>query len=72
MVPNKSQPKSLAPVINSGSWKLIEEYLAVEEARLVSLLYNCNEQTLKVIQGELKAIKKLQDMPVKLKTEERS
>ena len=65
----ESQPKLLAPLINSDKWVLIEDYLAVEKDRLVSLLYNCEECKLKTYQGELKAVMKLQNMPINLKAE---
>lgn len=64
--------KKLKPlVINKESWDVLEEYLAGEKARLVTNLINCDEQDLKFIQGQVKLIDQLLNIPANLKAEEK-
>lgn len=53
-------------------WDLLMGYVAVEKERLVSHLLSCSEEELKSIQGELKALNKLEGLAANLKVEETS
>jgi hypothetical protein len=59
-------------ITNTSHWKIIENYLAVEIASLVTRLQTCTEADLKKIQGELAALRKIEALPDQLKTEQRS
>ena len=69
----KSQAYNMRSLMsNPGHWKLIENYLAVEIAALVKRLQTCQETELKGIQGELAALRKIENLPSQLKTEQRA
>lgn len=69
----KTQASRMRPLIrNKMNWELIEEYLAVEKARLVQLLHTCSESELKGIQGELRALDNIQRLPSQLEQEQRA
>ncbi len=59
-------------VVHREHWNLLSEYLAVEKDRLVTLLINCDEKDLKDIQGAIKALTRILDIPDNLKSEEKT
>jgi hypothetical protein len=71
MKPTKTQGAVMAPLINDPlHWGLLMDYVAVERDRIVSQLLSCSESELKSIQGEHKALGKLEGLAANLKTEE--
>tara|TARA_R110002096_G_scaffold162983_3_gene330298 strand:+ start:246 stop:467 length:222 start_codon:yes stop_codon:yes gene_type:complete len=67
-----SQAYSMKAVItNRSHWELIENYVAVEIAALVIKLQTCGEKDLKVLQGELAALRKIEALPNQLKNEQK-
>ena len=68
---NLSQPWLLRSLITDPiHWDLLMGYVAVEKDRLVIQLLSCTEGELKGIQGQLKALNKLEGLHANLKTEE--
>lgn len=66
----KSQAAKLGPVIrHEMHWELIDEYLAVEMDRIVTLLVSCTPEEVRKLQGQYDALKKLRNMPLTLKSE---
>lgn len=65
----KSPARKMAPLIRSDHWNLLMEYVAGEKSRLVTQLLNCNEQDLKALQGEHKALEKLEKLKDQLRQE---
>lgn len=70
---NLSQATQLKSLIGDPlHWGLLMEYVAVEKSRLVTQLLSCEEENLKKLQGELKALDKLSSLSLTLKSEEAS
>lgn len=66
----KTQAQSLKPILaHHMHWELIDEYLAGEIDTLVKRLVQCTEEDLKDLQGQIKALQKLKNMPLTLKSE---
>lgn len=68
----KSDVDLLRPLLMKPEWELMEKYVAGEKERLVTQLCNCNEDSLKDLQGQIKALKRLESLRDKLKTEKGS
>lgn len=67
----RSEAQKLKPLVNDRhAWGLLTDYLAVEKDRLVTLLINCDEKEMRMIQGSIKAIQRIINIPDNLKTEE--
>ena len=68
---NTTQSQQMKMLIgNPTYWGLLTDYMAVEKDRLVIHLLSCEENDLKSIQGQLKALNKLEGLSAQLKTEE--
>jgi hypothetical protein len=66
---DKTPTQHLRPLILNEHWQLLEDYLAVEKARLVIKLCNCNETQLKDLQGQIKTLESLLKMRENLQAE---
>ena len=72
MKSNLSQSKQLASLIKDPfHWDLLMTYVAVEKDRLVSQLLQCTTQDLQALQGEMKALSKLEGLKANLSVEEK-
>ena len=70
---NLTQAAEMRLLIGSPAyWDLLMDYVAVEEKRIVNQLLSCSEGELKSLQGEIKALMKLKNLSVNLKSEEAS
>jgi hypothetical protein len=69
--PNLSQPQELRSLIQDEvQWGLLMNYVAVEKDRVVNQLLKCTESELRTLQGEHKALAKLESLSTNLKAEE--
>ncbi len=60
----------LKPLLLNEHWITFEEYLAGERTRLVIQLCNCNENQLKELQGQIRALDNILKLKQSLKTEQ--
>ena len=68
---NLSNSSKLVSLIKDPlHWDLLMGYVAVEKERIVNHLLQCDESALKMLQGEMKALKNLENLESQLKTEE--